>query len=205
MTPLYSRIESNEIVIYKEKWKELLATLVIILVCMSAAVLFFLNRTPDTFGYLFLLFGCILLLFGMGILIPLIIKAKQVFEENGVVVLRMNVNGIQRSVFKRFFCWSDITQIFITRNLKIIDDEESQYIKNAIVFFLSDSAAQSSPWVSKSGKGRAYIIDSVPGTDIDPILAALNYISPKNIDIKAYSKVIFNHIKGDDLYDDSQT
>lgn len=208
---LKSFVATDRLVIYREKWGALAAFALLGTGCLAFAVGFYWLMVYDAkVSNLFVTLFCGL--FGLAgglILLRLPELYRQFRKEKGLHELVADRLGITLpqglGAASRIFPWSEVAELRLAENLKLIDPDETVYVTRAIVIFLHQAPDAQGGWlervrlgVSRSGKKRPYLLGYFPRYQGATILAALRSLVPVSMPVGLEKHLVFDTKLGAD-------
>lgn len=213
---LQYRLDHNQLLIYREKWGTLAFVAILSAGCLALAITFYwLTRdhsattriVPQLCSAAFGIAAC-------AILFHLPRFTKRLHKDDGAIVLGATAAGITLTpslmANEKRLVWSDVEEFVLAEKLRIVESDETSYRRRVIIVFLTAPALKADNWlerlktsISRSARGRLYLLCSYPRGQAVTIQAALRQFAPDSVRVRVQQRVIFDMKAATDSYKDA--
>jgi hypothetical protein len=177
---------AQKVWLYREKWHALALATLACLACLGVSLTFVSLAPHQTaFWFFSLAFG----LTGAAILAHFPRFVRNLLRDNGAILLSADEAGLRITHgfggSARSYPWSSVSEIVLTRKLKLVHADETTHVRHAIIVFLFAGQLPKLHWterlktgLAKTAHGRLYYLASFPRDGHHTLLNAFQEVAP---------------------------
>jgi hypothetical protein len=197
-------IADKKVWVYRDKWRAISLAFMAFFVCISVAFAFYnLTAHQAAFGVFSVAFGLV----GLAMLIRMPALAKNIFSDDGAMLLVGDICGLTVTqglgAEPMSFPWNSVDEILLAEKLRLVDADETTYLRHTLIIFLSPTDAVNTNWldrlksgISRTNQGRLYVLSAYPAREHQALMSALTRVAPTPIFAKYESWLRFDTVTG---------
>jgi hypothetical protein len=210
---LRSKLTNEALIVYREKWGTLTFAAALGLACLAFGIGFhrLMRDAAGAPGIPLLLFCAVFVLAGGLILLSLPRHARRLRVDDGLHVLVADAAGIALTpnlgAATQRIAWSAVTEIVVAERLRIVDADETSFLRRTVVVFVStDGAAnwleRTRSGIATSGTGRSYLLGDYPRGQGRTVRDALNHFGAGAVNVRLCTRAVLDRKTGADTLTD---
>ena len=211
---LRSKLTNEALIVYREKWGTLAFAAGMGLSCLAFGIGFdrLMRDSAGAPGIPLLLFCAVFVLAGSLILLTLPRHARRLRLDDGLHVLVADAAGIALTpnlgAATQRIAWSSVTEIVLSEQLRIVDADETSFLRRTVVMFVSNDGAANSvvhirSGIATSGTGRGYLLGDYPRGQGRTVRDALNHFAAGAVNVRLCTRAVLDRKTGADTLTDT--
>ena len=198
-------IADQKVWVYRGKWRAIALAFMAFSVCISVAFAFYsLTAHQAAFGFFSAVFGLV----GLAVLIRMPALAKNIFSDDGAMLLVGDMCGLTVThglgAEPMSYPWRSVDEISFAEKLRLVDADETTFLRHTLIIFLSPTTAVNTNWLDRltsgilrTNQGRPYVLSAYPAREHQALMSALMRLAPTPIFTKYEPWLRFDTVTGE--------